>query len=143
MEHHENDFLRLKSKVHTGRVLFSAFGQNGVNFGSNTVITFEKLFADSGEGRNFNLSTGELKIPISGIYEFSFYAARCVSGTYVYIQKNGNLDFNLYNSDSDYDSISANWQMQLEKDDKVSLKVTSGRVYSSTYTRLFSGKLLE
>ena len=122
--------------------LFSAYGLNGQSFCSNEVITFEKVFVDSREGENFNLNTGELTVPISGNYEFSLYASKCDSSTNVYIQKNGNLEFYLHNSDSRYNPISASWQMKLEKEDKISLKVTQGCVRYS-YPRLFSGKLLD
>ena len=131
------------------KIVFSAYGHKiGKDFTPNMYISFEEMKVDSGVGKNFDLSTGEFKVFIEGIYEFNFHAGVCDEDTTIAIKRNGVTEFIISNKDTEaHFPIYANWLMKLEKNDRIQLKVESGHVDAENNEgehaiRMFSGKLL-
>ena len=144
MENHEIELHKLKSKVNANRIFFNAFGGKTKNVDLKSLIEFDEMQVETGVGKNFNLKTGEFKVPTKGTYEFSFSAGSCYQPTDIGIQKNGVTELQLTNrgtgSSNQHVPISSNWIMNLDKDDKIQLKVLTGHVDAES--RIFTGKLL-
>ena len=144
IENHEIELLQLKSKVNADRIFFNVYGDATKDSGFKSLIEFDEMQVDSGVGKNFNLKTGEFKVPRKGTYEFSFSAGSCYQPTDIGIQKNGVTKLQLTNrgsgSSNQHIPISSNWLMNLDKGDRIQLKVIVGHVDSQS--RIFTGKLL-
>ena len=149
IENLEIELHHLKSKVNANRVFFNAYGDSKQDDGGfESLIKFDVLLVETGVESNFNLNTGEFKVPIKGTYEFSFSAGSCIQPTDIGILKNEVTEMLLTNrgsspgghSPSQHVPISSNWLMNLNKNDSLQLKVLAGHV--DTKSRMFTGKLL-
>ena len=142
----------------SGGVYFSAIRDApGAYF--NGDITYNRFLLNKGNA--FDISTGIFKAPITGIYEFKFSGQQAggrggnLSGgtsLYIYVMRNGNLEFDIIDTSSKSDSIDHNiaftFQLYVSTNDEIKLTVAdddwlwTGTGPDGRYRTYFSGELL-
>ena len=109
------------------KVIFSAVRNEG-NIAKGTIITYNQLVTNVGNGMNIN--TGRFKAPLPGIYYFSFSGRTDTSSHYIYIDiwKNDVEQFDILDSNDSgnyntFELLSYAWTMVLKENDEVHLRV--------------------
>ena len=140
--------MPLQNYVERTPVIFSAYisPSSSKSFANGTIIKPYDGFKTN-IGNSFNLESGEFKTPIEGIYEFSCAISRSTEkgGNYIIVEKNGvkNMQFIADSNSNELDTLSFSWFLELEKYDKIRLKVAdnSPSFYASkTANAIFNGK---
>ena len=113
-------------------------------------VTYDTILYNQGGG--LDKDSGEFRVPKSGLYEFSFYAL--VGGrdsendARVYMYKNGASSlllqqFYINNPSDQWVSSTLTWTVELEVNDVIKMRVTSGVIYSTSSQWInFSGHLI-
>ena len=134
-----------------GRIIFSAYKAEGSFFSGN--VTYATLVENVGDG--LDISTGVFTTPLSGLYMFSFSGRTYNSNpegspgswTKVGINVNGVQEFEIgcFTTELMNDEhLSHTWLSHLQVNDKVSLKILYGQMYSDSSFRItFSGYLVK
>ena len=134
-----------------GRIIFSAYKAEGRFFSGN--VTYATLVENVGDG--LDISTGVFTTPLSGLYMFSFSGRTYNSNpegspgswTKVGINVNGVQEFEIgcFTTELMNDEhLSHTWLSHLQVNDKVSLKILYGQMYSDSSFRItFSGYLVK
>ena len=141
--------MPLQNYVERTPVIFSAYispSSGSKKFTNGTVIKPYKGFKTN-IGSSFNLEEGEFTAPVEGVYEFSFAISRNTDkGTcYIIVEKNSakNLQFIADADSGELDTLSFSWFLELEKSDKIRLKVANNSpsfYASNTANAIFNGK---
>jgi len=112
-------------------------------------ITFNKQNINN--GNIFNLQSGIFRAPVSGIYSFTLasttkYEKDGSTQLKVQVLRNGQEEINFTKkipTDS-YTRLDPSWQMRLNQNDRVQLRVESGTLYAYCANRIeFTGSLTE
>ena len=99
---------------------------------------------------NFLINTGTylesgsdvFKAPRNGIYDFSFNANSNDGGAEIHILKNNVKKIAFSTGKDKYDSISADWMIQLDEGDQLQLKVVQGSLLVDSNAKCYiNGKL--
>ena len=125
-------------------------GSYFINAGS--VITFNDVVSNQGNG--FNGRTGLFKAPVSGVYAFTFTgrnserstpkSSRVITRIFVYHNEVFKVNLSNGHEGDHFSMISGSWQMRLDKNDAVQLKVASGALLVHCKTKaIFTGVLIE
>ena len=96
-------------------------------------------------GNGFLLPNGTFTAPRIGTYEFSIAAHSYSSNVaQLTVEHNGADVLSFFTRGSSYNTLSFSWIMELQQEDTVKFKVTSGNIYCHTsYDCIFSGKLIK
>ena len=147
----ETSIGNMESFPSPGRIIFSAYKAEGSFFSGN--VTYATLVENVGDG--LDISTGVFTTPLSGLYMFSFSGRTYNSNpegspgswTKVGINVNGVQEFEIgcFTTELMNDEhLSHTWLSHLQVNDKVSLKIPYGQMYSDSSFRItFSGYLVK
>ena len=146
----QNDFLSIlhlfpfvNFQVLDTKVIFSAVKTSGRNFQGN--ITYDNLVVNLGEG--FDMGSGTFVVPTSGLYRLTFSAQSArekYDFTSVYVRKNGEDIFSIWdsNSEDDGNNVSYTWMMHLTKNDRINLDSYKHLYADSNNPVTFTGELI-
>ena len=112
-------------------------------------MTFQNFHVNI--GNTFDLSTGTFTAPVSGVYEFAFSGnSDSDDDCFIQIYKNESNKLHSFYTrggfgDSEpYSNLASSRIVSLDAEDTMRLKVSSGKLYSSSWLRrVLTGKLLE
>jgi hypothetical protein len=125
-----------------GGVMFSAVIDSIGNIAGQDV-TFQYTITNIGNG--FNKDSGKFKVPVDGVYEFSFSTYdNSPFNVYIHVRKNGADLFTVRSSDAanQYNSFGYTWQLSLNKNDIINLYVTNQILANISHPFSFIGKLV-
>ena len=138
----------LEAFPNPGRIIFSAYKQEGDTFSGD--VTYTGLVENVGGG--MDTATGIFTTPQDGLYMFSFSGVTHRREDYIVrlrIYKNGGEEFDIYTSQNkEYDvfesTISHTWLSDLKVGDKIQLKLEQGYMFSDDDVRIsFNGYLVK
>ena len=128
-------------------ITFSAYKNTGSFIHAGSYIdSYVQLLTDN--SNSFDLITGIFTVPRDGVYDFYAAAYHQTNGANaIAVMKNGNryLSFwsSAYTGDSNDDTLSFNWMMELEKGDFIGLQVLRGAMYCDNNANcIFNGKFV-
>lgn len=130
--------------------IFSVYNNTRGDIEEGDYVSFNHFFTN--HGNTFDLETGTFKVPFNGVYEFSFFTMyhcvyfRCAKVA-VEVNDKEILSFFAYKDkigDGHTATLSHGWILDLNKEDKVRLKVKEGAIviYKDSYTT-FNGKCIK
>ena len=124
-----------------GRIIFSAYKAECCSFSGD--VTYTTLVENVGSG--LDIRSGVFSCPQSGLYMLSFSGLvhNRQTATYIQINTNGVQDFVIGSQSKAIeiaDHLSHTWLAHLNVNDKVTLKITHGLMWSNTNERItFNG----